>query len=427
MGARYIPATVKRTGRRALLSSWRGAAMVAAGLLGSAPAWAVAPNVPTYHGDSARTGWNAVEPALTPSVVSGSSFRQLLTVPLDEQVDAQPLVVSAQMIAGQGIHDTVYVVTENNTVYAIDLATGQVLLSRNLGTPVPASQVPGYCPNNSGVLGITATPTIDLASGTLYLISYNFESGQQVYRVHALDLSTLADKVPAPAIKTSAVLSNGVAYKFNAHASRLRAGLLFSGGNLYAAFTSFCDNIPDQTRGWVLGWQGGTLSPLKGRRLTNRLGASPDSSFLSTVWMSGYGIAADPTGNLFFVTANSDPNAPAYYPYNLAQSVVKLSGDLTTVSGYFSPSNPVTGRSQLDLNDDDFGAGGVMVLPQQPGQYPNLAVAAGKVGQMYLLNRDSLGGGTIPRVSTGCWAPSTSAGAIAARPILSAPMVSAVS
>jgi hypothetical protein len=54
----------------------------------------------------------------------------------------------------------------------------------------------------------------------------------------------------------------------------------------------------------------------------------------------------------------------------------------------FTPSD----QAQLDAEDQDFGSGGVLVLPDQPGSIPHLAVAAGKVGTMFLMNEDDLGG-----------------------------------
>jgi hypothetical protein len=103
--------------------------------------------------------------------------------------------------------------------------------------------------------------------------------------------------------------------------------------------------------------------------------------------MSGYGPAADDSGNVLFVTGNSDP-----YSYdgvtNLQESVVKMSPTLTTVLSLFTPDNQVS----LDQGDTDFGSGGVLVLPDQAGPDPFLAVAAGKDGNMYLMNEDDLGG-----------------------------------
>jgi hypothetical protein len=128
--------------------------------------------------------------------------------------------------------------------------------------------------------------------------------------------------------------------------------------------------------------------------LTNKLATSPQTYFLSTVWMSGYGLAADGAGSVYFSTGNSDPENTQYYPNNLAESVVKMRSDLGLVQSYFTPGTAANGRAALDKVDNDFGAGGVMLLPPQSGSVPRLAVAAGKVGIMYLMNRDSLGGYT---------------------------------
>jgi Domain of unknown function (DUF5666) len=109
--------------------------------------------------------------------------------------------------------------------------------------------------------------------------------------------------------------------------------------------------------------------------------------------MSGYAPAADPAGYLYFATGNSDPSGTKYSTqYNLSESIVKLSPDLTTVAGFFTPSDASNNVQYLDQQDLDTGSGGVMLLPDQGGTTPHLAVQAGKVGPMYLLNRDNLGG-----------------------------------
>jgi hypothetical protein len=367
-------------------------ACLVAALLAQIPsAWAGAVTVSTYHNDVARTGWNQGETALTPSTVAGATFKKLATIAVDDQVDAEPLYVAGQRIGG-ATHDTIYVVTESNSIYAIDAATGKVLNARNLGPPVPLSAIPGGCPNNVNAVGINSTPVIDMTSHTLYTITFNYGTKTPVYWIHALDLATLADKVPRVQIQASATLSNGKTFEFSSATSRQRAGLLLKNGNVYAAFTSFCDNIPSVTRGWVLGWKAGTLQPIA-NALTNKAATSPQNYFLSTIWMSGYGLAADGYGSILFVTGNSDPKNTTYYPNNFAESVVKMGPDLT-VQSYFTPGTAATGRAALDKIDNDFGAGGVMVIPAQPGEFPRLAVAAGKVGKMYLMNERSLGGYT---------------------------------
>ena len=89
------------------------------------------------------------------------------------------------------------------------------------------------------------------------------------------------------------------------------------------------------------------------------------------------------------VTANSDPSGTTYDGVtNIQESVIEVSPDLSTVVDLFTPSNWGT----LDKHDLDFGSGGVMVLPDQPGSMPHLAVAAGKDGSMYFMNEDDLGG-----------------------------------
>jgi hypothetical protein len=119
------------------------------------------------------------------------------------------------------------------------------------------------------------------------------------------------------------------------------------------------------------------------------LANSPNNYFLSSIWMSGYGPSTDDNGNILFVTGNSDYAGTTYDGIsNIQESVVKVSSDLTTILDVFTPSN----QASLDQTEQDFGSGGVMVLPGQPGSTPHLAVAAGKLGTMFLMNEDHLGG-----------------------------------
>jgi hypothetical protein len=357
---------------------------------------ASAASVTTYHGDSQRTGWNQQETVLTPAAVGSAAFKQLGNVALDAQIDAQPLYVAGQTITGQGTHNVVYVATENNTVYAIDADTGAILLQRNFGTPIQINQLPGACDNNSNIVGITATPVIDATAQTLYVLVYSFENNAAIYRMRALDLRTLADKVtPVVVTGTGTLNPSNAKYNFNANYARSRAALLLSKGNVYAAFTSFCDFNANVARGWVLGWNASTLQPLPQPALLNRQSSTPNNYFLSTVWMSGYGPAVDNAGSLFVVTGNSDPSGMSYNPpYGIAESVVKLSSDLTTIQSLFTPAGGSgSDYATLERTDGDFAAGGVMVIPTQPGPtHPNMAVAAGKFGAMYLMDSNDLGG-----------------------------------
>jgi hypothetical protein len=352
----------------------------------------------TYHNDSQRTGWDQDENTLKPANVTPSTFGFITKTVLDDQVDTQPLVVTNQAIDGEGIHTTVYVATEGNTVYAIDSWSGTILKQRNLGAPIGS---PLGCSNNGPNVGINGTPTIDARSHTIYVIAYTTISGKPTYRLHALDLSSLNDKPGSP-VTVSA--TNG-SFTFNAAIQRQRSALLLANGNVYAAFASFCDFSPDKSRGWLLGWNASTLAALPSNELNNKLSTSPGNFFLSSIWMSGYGVAADSSGSVFFVTGNSDWKGNTYTgTTNIQESVVKMTGDLSKVLDLFTPSNVFP----LDQADTDYGSGGVMVLPDQPGKIPRLAVAAGKDGRNFILNRDKMGGFHNPDIPKNvlvdaCW------------------------
>jgi hypothetical protein len=371
---------------------------------------APATSVTTYHYNVERTGWNHEERELNTRNVRSKSFGLVTTVALDAQVDAQPLVLANVTVASgtdPGTYTLAYVVTENDTIYAIDTATGKIVLERNLGAPVPRSALPGKCANNGPTVGITSTPVIDPESKTLYLIAYTTRSGAPAYVLHALDTTTLADTMPPVAVSATHRLSNGTTAVFNPSVQRQRPALLESNGRIYAGFGSFCDHAADLSRGWILGWSAATLAPLAANDLTDKVAKSPEDFFLSSVWMSGYGLSSDATGSIYFATSNSDP--ASYDGQNdIQESVVRESGDLTTLQTLFTPYN----ESQLDSRDEDLGAGGVLVIPNSESvpAAEHLAVVAGKVGGLYLLDRDAMGGYSpsadhvLQRITLGgCW------------------------
>lgn len=361
-------------------------------------------SVVTYHNDNYRSGWNQNESTLTSAKVASPSFGQRFNIALDDQVDVSPLVVPVVGVtvgSSQGAHNIVYAATENNTIYMIDAVKGTVLFSKNFGPPVPT---PLGCNNNGPNVGIDGTPVIDEKAGLMYAITYTLESGQPVYRLHMLDLGSLAEKLPSVVVSASHTLSDGSTFNFNAADQRQRPGLLEVNGNIYAGFGSFCDWGSDQSRGWVLGWNATTLKPLPANRLNDARPKNPGGMFLSSVWMSGYGLAADDSGNLYFVTGNSDSTTYDGVT-NIQESVVKAPPDLSKVLSLFTPSDQVG----LDQGDTDFGSGGVLLVPQQPAKPASLGAASGKNGKLYLLDLGNLGGksatglGGTPVMVGGCW------------------------
>jgi outer membrane protein assembly factor BamB len=342
--------------------------------------------VTTYHYDNGRTGWNPAETALTPATVASAGFGLLAQVKLDEQVDAQPLYMPGETIAG-GVHNVVYVATENNTVYAIDADAGTVLLSTNLGPPVPYTSLPAQCINNSNNVGINSTPVIDPAAGVMYVMAYTNDSTGLTYRLHELNLATLADAAPPVVVGATGTMSNGTTFPFYAAYQRQRPALLLANGNVYAAFGSFCDAASQISRGWMLGWNAGTLAPVVSTELTNKRPRSAYTFFLTSIWMSGAGPAADDLGNIYFSTGNSDWSGTSYNRlYNPSVSMVILPPDLSAIAGVYTAPH----HKQLDIDDDDLSSGGVLLLPPQAGAFPHLAVAAGKPGNLYLLDLDRI-------------------------------------
>jgi outer membrane protein assembly factor BamB len=373
-----------------------------------APCTALAQTTPyavtTYHYNNLRTGSNPEETVLSAARFP-KTFGLLQTVAIDDQVDAQPLLVPAEQIAG-GTHDVVYIVSENNTVYGIDASSGAILVQRNLGAPVPT---PLGCGNNGPNVGITSTPVIDLARGEMFVIAY-VNAATPSYQLHALNLITLADSLPPVTVAASQTLTDGTTFKFNATYQRQRPGLLEMGGNIYAGFGSFCDFSANESRGWVLGWKAATLVPLVHKELNDTQATAPTSFFLSSVWMSGFGLAAGEGNHVLFSTGNSDCNfyvspeaCPSSTTYdgvtNIQESVISMQQNLAERSGVFTPSNVY----QMDIADADLGASGVMMLPVQPGTW-YLATIVSKDGRLWLLDQENLSTSLdMQQLSQGCW------------------------
>jgi hypothetical protein len=362
--------------------------------------------VTTYHNDNKRTGWNAHETILTPANVADSTFGLLHSVALDDQVDAEPLFVPNVLITAGSFsgttHDVVYVATEGNTVYAIDANSGAVLLSPNFGGP---GSWPLGCNNNAPHVGINSTPVIDRAANTIFVMVYNQTGSSRDYALHSLDLGNLTDKVAPQTVIASHTLSTGGTFHFKANYQRQRPALLLHEGNIYAGFGSFCDFSANVSRGWLLGWNASTLSPLASNQLNDAQPRKSAGFFLSSIWMSGFGPATNDEGDILFVTGNSNPGSYDGVT-NTQESVLKISSTLTNVLDLFTPKD----QFSLDQDDNDFGSGGVLVLPDQPGSTPHLAVAAGKDGNLYLMDEDNLGGYSPEKNNVlgtyqigGCW------------------------
>jgi len=351
------------------------------------------PGVFTHHNDNFRTGQNLNETVLTPGNVNMATFGKLFSCAIDGISFASPLYVADVSVPGNGCHNLVFVATEHDSVYAFD-ADG---LSNNPVWQVsfinPASGVTTVPPDDTGEpddipneIGITGTPVIDPASGTLFVVAATKEvaGDTTIYmqRLHALDITTGAEKFGGPVVIQANVPgtgagSQGGAINFDPLLGNQRPALLLNSNVVYIGFA--CHGNPEVYHGWVLGYNATNLQQVMAF-------SSTPNARAGGVWQAGGGLAADSAGNLFFATGNGtfDANVAGG---DYGDSILRL-GSNGTVLDYFSPHNQLA----LDTGDVDLGSGGVLLLPDQSGAYPHLLVSCGKEGTIYLLNRDSLGG-----------------------------------
>lgn len=354
--------------------------------------------VMTQHNDVGRTGQNSAETILTPQNVNASTFGKLFSYSVDGQVYSQPLYVPNVNIPGQGVHNVVYVETQNDSLYAFDADGLQStpLWSVSFINPsagiIPVScQTDGKSSISCGVYpmyGITSTPVIDPTTNTMYLVSRtdNTNTNKFYQTLHAIDITTGAEKFGGPVNisgsvpGTGAGSKNGVVY-FDTLKDIQRSGLLLLNGIVYIGWAG-------AQHGWIMGYNATTL------KQTAIFNTAPDTTG-GGVWAAGNGIVADASGNIYAAIGDTlfDANTGGV---DYGDSLLKLDANLNVLD-YFTPNDQACRR----LNDLDLGSAGPMALPTQPGNVPDEIVIAGKGGtpcdsnpvaaRIYLLNRDNLG------------------------------------
>lgn len=169
-----------------------------------------------YTGQFSWQTSNTNETILTPQNVGSSQFAKVFSYPVDGSVFAQPLYVANVTIPGQGTHNVVYVVTESDGIYAFDadgLQTAPLwyvsLINPAAGITAPnCYAVVGPC-NIYPTIGITGTPAIDPTTGSMYFDALTLENGTYFHRVHALDITTGAEKFGGPTVVQATGLGKG--------------------------------------------------------------------------------------------------------------------------------------------------------------------------------------------------------------------------
>ena len=315
------------------------------------------PGTFSHHNDNLRTGRNLNETILNPTNVNPATFGKLFSYPIDGISFATPLYVASVNVPGMGYHNLVFVATEHDSVYAFD-ADGTTnnpiwqvsFINPAAGittVPSPETSEPFDVP---GEVGITGTPVIDPTSGTLYVVAATKEiSGYTTtyfQRLHALDIATGAEKFGGPVVIQPGTAGTGVGaldgmIYFDPLVNNQRAALLLNSNVVYVAFAAHGN--PDDYHGWVAGFNATNLQQVMAFCTTPNARAGG-------VWQGGGGIAADASGNLFFVTGNGTFDADIS-GVDYGDSVMQLNPG-GAVLDFFTPFN----QSYLDQGDVDLGS-----------------------------------------------------------------------
>jgi hypothetical protein len=354
-------------------------------------------SVVTQHNDNARTGQNTSETMLNTANVNTAQFGKLFAMPADGQVYAQPLYVPGVTIKG-GVHNVVILATENDSVYAYDAdSSGAPLWKASLvdaahGAGTGETALNSFCSDTQPKVGITSTPVIDATSKTVYVEAKSTNGMNYFHRLHALDLLTGNEKTPGPVVIAATVSGTGdgsangelsfdpstpAGNSISLHALN-RPGLLLLNGTIYLAYASHCDSSP--YHGWLFAYDAATFAQ-KSVYVTTPNGG------LGGFWMSGAGVAADASGNIFIPSGNGTFDNTKV-PVETGDTILKLgtANQILTLLDYFTPFDQLS----LENTDTDLGSGGVVLLPDQPGPFPHILVQAGKEGRIYVVNRDQM-------------------------------------
>jgi hypothetical protein len=335
----------------------------------------------TAHNDNARTGLMLSETVLTPSSVDASnhSFGKLASVAVEGQVYAQPLYLPTGTYGEINLaHNTVFVVTEQNWIYAFNVDNpGQPLQywARSLSggrQPISCAQCV-ICPT----IGITSTPVVDTTKGILYAVTGTTSTkcnAKDCWTIHALNISNGSEVNGGP---KDIVPSN-----FVSSAEVQRASLLLlngvGSGVVYVGFSSRAETGV----GVIMAIDKATLTSKEVFRPT------PTANTQGGIWMSGAGLAADSNNDMFVSIGNG------YFDgiTNWGDSVVRLSNCSVTNSCSVTDSFTPYDQCALASKDVDLGAGGVVILPDRiSGSHQQEVVAAGRDGYIYIMDRQGLG------------------------------------
>jgi hypothetical protein len=325
-------------------------------------------NVTQFHNHESRDGLY-IDSAFTQSAAVNLMRDLKFDGTIVGNVYSQPLYIEN----GPGGKAMIIAATESNNVYALDAANGTIIWQRNVGEPVSAADL--VC-TKLDPMGITGTPIVDLASRALFLDAMITPDGGTTKKHLILSLNVdTGDINPGWPVDVEATVTyNGL--QFDPSIQQQRPALGIVGDILYVGYGSMMDCSP--FHGWLVG------VPIPNPTPVTAWAAATDNHG-GSIWGVG-GIASD--GKNPFVTTGNTFNPPSWEG---GEAVIRFQpGPIFSGSpaDYWAPEDWTT----LDSFDFDLGGSGP-VLVDVPGATPShLVVALGKDLNMYLLDRDNLGG-----------------------------------
>lgn len=370
-------------------------------------------SVLTNRNNNKRDAWNKNETILNASNVNPNEFGLLYKLNVDDQIYAQPLVVSNLEINGLNHNSVIFVATVNNTVYAFDAENSNHstvpiwsinLTNINSKPPTVRDIKPEDCGydsiNNpfiytdfSNNIGIVGTPVIDTSNFTLYVVSRDVDTTQSPCRfsqwLNAIDIrtGTIINNVYISAFYSGSGDGNlNDTIWFDALRELQRPGLMLFENNIFICWAGHCDWNP--YHGWILGYDKTTLNQ------TVKWNSSPDGE-RAGIWMSACGPTVDDDGNIYITTGNGtigsyntglDTGNVNWYR-NRGESVVKLKivADTMEVLDWYTP--PKCRLEIMENSDLDYGISGALIIPNT-----NLILSGSKEGIIYVNNINNMGG-----------------------------------
>jgi len=328
-------------------------------------------NVTQFHNHESRDGLY-VDSAFTQSAAANLTRDLNFGGTISGNVYAQPLYIEG----GPGGRAMVIAATESNNVYALDALDGSIIWQRNVGDPVQAGDL--IC-TKFDPMGIIGTPIVDLASRALFLDAMITPDGGETKKhlIFSLNVDTGDINAGWPVDVEETVTYNGL--NFTAAIQQQRPALGIVGNILYVGYGSMMDC--SLYHGWLVGVP-----------IDNPAGVMAWATDASGGALWGVGGGASDGKNPFVTTGNTTNTGGNW---GGGEAVIRFQpGPIFSgnPSDYWTPTNWL----DLDNIDADLGSSGPLLV-DVPGAAPShLIVAMGKSGKAYLLNRDNLGGISIP-------------------------------